>query len=143
MEDDRAHRAVRLTPAGRVFLTEARRHLRRSELAALAGRRVSEGEAGSLAVGFTAAAAHSVLDRLLKVVSHVVPAVEVVLRELVTRDQLQALAESSLDLGIVRPPVSSPALSSRTVAGEPFVAALPAAHQLAARQGSVHIREFD
>ncbi|MFE2733921.1 hypothetical protein [Streptomyces sp. NPDC059349] len=86
MEDDRAHRAVRLTPAGRVFLTEARRHLRRSELAALAARRVSEGEAGSLAVGFTAAAAHSALDRLLKVVSHVVPAVEGVLRKLVTRD---------------------------------------------------------
>ncbi|WP_329568486.1 LysR substrate-binding domain-containing protein [Streptomyces sp. NBC_01361] len=134
---------MRPTPAGRVFLTEARRHLRRSELTALAACQVHEGEAGSLAVGFTAAAAHSVLDRLLKVVPHVVPAVEGVLRELVTRDQLQALAESSLDLGIVRLPVSSPELSSQTVAREPFVAAPPAAHQLAARQDSVHIREFD
>ncbi|MFE4676300.1 LysR substrate-binding domain-containing protein [Streptomyces sp. NPDC056723] len=57
--------------------------------------------------------------------------------------RLQALVESSLDQGIVRLPVSSPELSSRTVAREPFVAALPAARQPATRQGSVHIREFD
>ncbi|MCZ9337170.1 LysR family transcriptional regulator, partial [Streptomyces sp. TRM76130] len=43
---DRTNRTVRLTPAGRAFLVEARRILRQSEHAALAVRRVSSGEAG-------------------------------------------------------------------------------------------------
>ena len=52
---DRTSRAVKLTPAGRVFLLEARRILRLTESAALATRRIASGEAGTIALGFTAA----------------------------------------------------------------------------------------
>ena len=44
---DRTSRAVKLTPAGRVFLLEARRILRLTESAALATRRIASGEAGT------------------------------------------------------------------------------------------------
>ncbi|MEU5957190.1 LysR substrate-binding domain-containing protein [Streptomyces sp. NPDC047525] len=140
---DRTNRSVRLTHAGRTFLNEARRVLRQSEQATLAVRQVSSGLAGSLAVGFTAASAYTMLDTLLARARTVMPGVEIVLREMVTRDQLEALAESSLDLGLVRPPVTTPDLESRIVAREKIFAALPAGHPLAVRAGDLHIAEFD
>ena len=62
---DRTSRAVKLTPAGRVFLLEARRILRLTESAALATRRIASGEAGTITLGFTAASGYSFLPRLL------------------------------------------------------------------------------
>jgi len=51
----RGNRLVRLTPAGQSFLTEARLILKLTESAALLARRVAEGKAGSVNIGFTAA----------------------------------------------------------------------------------------
>ncbi len=48
---DRTSRSVRLTPAGRGFLIEARRILRLAETAALATRRIASGDAGRVAIG--------------------------------------------------------------------------------------------
>lgn len=140
---DRSNRSVRLTPAGRAFLHEARRILRQAEQATLAVRQVSGGEAGTIAIGFTAASAYSMLGTLLDTARSVMPGVEIVLREMVTGDQLDALTESSLDLGLVRPPVSSPDLSSRPAAQERLVAALPAGHPLSRGGGALDIAAFD
>ncbi|MFF8093048.1 LysR substrate-binding domain-containing protein [Streptomyces sp. NPDC016675] len=140
---DRTNRSVRLTPAGRAFLGEARRILRQSEQAALAVRRVSTGEAGALAVGFTAASAHSALGSLLKTARAALPGVEILLQELVTRDQLKALGEGSLDLGLIRPTSTGAGLSARTALREGLLAALPAAHPLAAGEGPMRVEDFD
>src|SRR4029079_12536513 len=43
---ERTSRAVRLTPAGRTFLPEARRILQLADSAAVSTRRTSDGEAG-------------------------------------------------------------------------------------------------
>ncbi|GGP94738.1 LysR substrate-binding domain-containing protein [Streptomyces roseolilacinus] len=140
---DRTNRTVRLTPAGRAFLAEARRILRQSEHAALAVRRVSTGEAGAIAVGFTAAGAHSALGGLLETARAVLPGVEIVLQELVTRDQLEALGEGSLDLGLIRPSATGADLTSRTAVREGLLAALPARHPMAAVDGPMRIEELD
>ncbi|NEY36785.1 LysR family transcriptional regulator [Streptomyces sp. PRKS01-65] len=140
---DRTNRTVRLTPAGRAFLIEARRILRQSEHAALAVRRVSTGEAGAIAVGFTAASAYSALGDLLETARAALPGVEILLQELVTRDQLKALSEGSLDLGLIRPSTTGPDLTSRTAVREGLLAALPAGHPLAALDGPMRIEDFD
>ncbi|AKZ53590.1 putative transcriptional regulator [Streptomyces ambofaciens ATCC 23877] len=140
---DRTNRSVRLTPAGRAFLGEARRILRQSEQAALAVRQVSTGEAGAIAVGFTAASAHSALGGLLETARTALPGVEILLQELVTRDQLKALSEGSLDLGLIRPTTTGAGLSARTALREGLLAALPAAHPLAAVDGPMRIEDFD
>ncbi|MEV5177629.1 LysR substrate-binding domain-containing protein [Streptomyces flaveolus] len=139
---DRTNRTVRLTPAGRAFLTEARRILHQSEHAALAVRRVSTGEAGAIAVGFTAASAYSALGSLLQTSQVALPGVEILLRELVTRDQLKALGEGSLDLGLARPSATGPDLVSRPAVREGLVAALPAGHPLAADTRPMRIEDF-
>lgn len=140
---DRTKRSVRLTQPGRAFLHEARRVLRQAEQAALAVRQVSTGQAGSIAIGFTAAGAYSVLGTLLDTARRVMPGVEIVLREMVTRDQLEALTESSLDLGLVRPPVTRPGLDSRPAEQEQLVAAVPTGHRLAQNEQPLDITDFD
>jgi DNA-binding transcriptional LysR family regulator len=144
---DRSNRSVRLTPAGRAFLHDARRILRQAEQATLAVRQVSAGEAGSIAIGFTAAGAYSMLDTLLATARASVPGVEIVLREMVTRDQLEALGASSLDLALVRPPVTDADLTYRPAVREQLVAALPVGHPLATAADDdgepLDIRAFD
>ncbi|MEU8570203.1 LysR substrate-binding domain-containing protein [Streptomyces pathocidini] len=140
---DRTNRTVRLTPAGRAFLGEARRLLKQAEHATLSVRQFSAGEVGTIAIGFTAASAYAQLGRLLETASSALPGVEVVLREMVTRDQLEALSEGSLDLGLVRPPVPDAELDSRTVLREPLLAALPEGHPLARREGPLSLADFD
>ncbi|WP_039798715.1 LysR substrate-binding domain-containing protein [Nocardia araoensis] len=128
---DRANRTVRLTRAGQAFLVDARRLLQQAERATLAVRRVSAGTGGVLRVGFTGASVHSGLPLVLATARSLLPDVDVELRELVTMDQVEALSEGSLDLGMVRPPITRPDLTTRTFVREGLIAALPAGHPLA------------
>ncbi|MEV0666647.1 LysR substrate-binding domain-containing protein [Actinomadura luteofluorescens] len=140
---DRTNRSVRLTPAGRAFLVEARRLLQQADHAAMSVRQVSAGEAGTITLGFTAASAHATLGRVLEAARAALPDVEIVLREMVTRDQVRALAEGGLDLGLVRPPVSDPDLEERPADREPLLAAIPRGHPLAEGEGPVPLADFD
>ncbi|MFD7447048.1 LysR substrate-binding domain-containing protein [Streptomyces sp. NPDC059909] len=140
---DRTNRSVRLTPAGRAFLNEARRMLRQAEHATLAVRQVSAGEAGAIAIGFTAAGAYSALGTLLDTAGASMPRTEIVLREMVTRDQLEAITAGSLDLGMVRPAPIGSDLESRPATREGLLAALPTDHPLTAREGALRVEDFD
>ncbi|MFG2248570.1 LysR substrate-binding domain-containing protein [Spirillospora sp. NPDC048823] len=140
---DRTNRSVRLTPAGRAFLIEARRLLHQADHAAMSVRQVSAGEAGSIAIGFTAAGAYATLGRLLEVTRAALPDVGVVLREMVTRDQVRALAEGGLDLGLVRPPVTDPDLEERGADREALLAAVPNDHPLADGDGPIPLAALD
>ncbi|MBA8826417.1 DNA-binding transcriptional LysR family regulator [Saccharopolyspora lacisalsi] len=141
---DRGSRTVRLTPAGSAFLRDARNLLHEAENAALSIRRVTSGESGVVRIGFTATSAYEVLGGLLETARERLPHVDVVLRELVTRDQLEQLSAGALDLGLIRPPVSRPELRVRPLVTEPLLAALPREHPLVRSEGStVHLRDFD
>lgn len=123
---DRTSRSVRLTPAGRSFLIEAKRILRLAESAALATRRIASGDAGRVAVGFTAASGYSFLPRLVDLARSQLPNVDLTLRELVSGEQVEALLTGRIDLGLVRPPLTRPEFDKLRVLTEPLVAALPA-----------------
>lgn len=123
---DRTSRLVKLTPAGRVFLLEARRILRLAESVALAARRTASGESGTVTLGFTAASGYSYLPRLISLCSSRLPNVGFSLKEMVTTDQVEGLLAGSIDIGLLRPPVSRPEFSKIRIASEPLVAALPA-----------------
>ena len=58
---ERTSRSVRLTPAGRSFLPEARRILKLAESASQVARRIALGKIGSLKIGYTAAASYGFL----------------------------------------------------------------------------------
>ncbi|MFC3453522.1 LysR family transcriptional regulator [Amycolatopsis speibonae] len=140
---DRTHRTVRLTPAGRVFLAEARKILRSSQEAALYVRRARKGEVGAVTLGFTATAAYSCLDRVLAAANAEVPGVDLVLREMVTAAQVEELLAGGVDLGMVRPPVVGADIVTLPLWREPLLAALPSAHPLARRKKNPAVHDFD
>lgn len=127
---DRTSRSVTLTAAGAAFLPDARRIVRLAESAALTVKRVPAGDLGTVVIGFTAASAHAVLPRLLSDVRAALPDVELVLREMVSSIQIDALASGDLDLGLVRPTVTRPGIATRPIHREALVAAIPEGHAL-------------
>ena len=122
---DRTSRLVKLTPAGRVFLLDARRILRLAESAALTSRRTASGESGTITLGFTAVSGYNFLPRFLTLAAARLPNVVFSLKEMVSTDQTEALLTGRIDAGLLRPPVERPEFSKMRILSEPLLAALP------------------
>ena len=128
----RVGRNIELTDAGRVFLDEARQTLAQAEHAIQNARRAARGEIGKLDIGLVVTAAYSVVPSVLQIFRERYPNVMVVLHELTTTEQTQALRAHKIDIGFLRLPVIGDDLEMRTVFREPLVIALPEDHPLAA-----------
>lgn len=138
----RSSRSVRLTPAGRSFLPEARAILRLAESASVAARRVASGEGGTITIGFTAASGYRFLPGLIVKCRERLPTIDLVLKELVTMEQIEALAAGRLDLALLRPHAATSDFETRCVAREALVLALPEEHALA-RGRQPTLADFD
>ncbi|MGH6650123.1 MAG: LysR family transcriptional regulator [Sphingopyxis sp.] len=122
---ERTSRNVSLTPAGRVFLIEARRIVRLAESASLSARRVAKGDAGKVGIGFTAVSGYTLVPRIVTQARATLPNIELELREMVTGEQTDALLTGLIDIGFVRPPVERGEFNSALALSEPLVVALP------------------
>jgi len=129
---DRTQKGVDLTPAGRIFLEEARRLLTSADTAPLRARRVAAGTAGTIRIGFTAVSALTVLGRWISVAAAELPGVDLVLSEMVTHAQLDALLAGDIEVGLVRQVPRSDVLDSRLVATDSLILAVPRGHPLTA-----------
>ena len=138
----RSNRMVRLTPAGRNLLPEARSILRLAEQARNSALRVGLGEEGRVVIGFTAVAGYQFLPDMLVGLRKALPGIDLQLRELVTAWQLEALEQGHLDLGLLRPSSRGEGLQDRCVASESLVAAIPVEHPLA-KLRSLHLNDFN
>lgn len=130
----RNKRQVRLTEAGRLFFGEAQRILERTEQASEAARRAAQGQIGRLAIGFVGPAVYSIFPDILRTYRKQVPEVDLMLYELNSTEQIEALHEGRIHVGFVRMPVDDEALIFETVYREPVVAVLPEDHPLASRE---------
>ena len=124
----RTRRSVMLTPAGQQWLPEVRRVL--ADAGALPGlaQRLARGEVGSLALAFVSTADYGILPDLLRHFRAQHPDVQLQLREATSDVQLEALAEGTIDAGLViRPqlPVMPHGLSYLPLVREPLVLAVP------------------
>ncbi|MFT8897197.1 MAG: LysR substrate-binding domain-containing protein [Acetobacter sp.] len=128
---ERTSRVVRLTQAGAVFLAEGRRLLQNAEDATLAARRAGRGTLGQIAIGFTPGCSYDFLPRLISALRSHYPDVDLILEEMITRDQLSALASSRLDIGFIRPHFDAPDIELRRIIKEPMLAAIPEDHPMA------------
>lgn len=129
---ERNKHSVKLTTAGQVFVVEANRLLSQAEQAASLVRRVSKGETGRVRIGFTGAAGHQIVPRLLAAAKQALPEIDVVVHELISAAQIEAFAANTIDLGIMRPLTSRQKLASCLIDIEPLIVVLPAGHALAA-----------
>lgn len=128
---ERTRQWVKLTPAGQLFLESARQTLTSADQAIEIAQRASRGEVGRLRIGFASAIAYSVFPNILCLFREQFPAVELVLHELNTMLQIEALRDQAIDLGFVHLPISEEGLQKLTVLEEPILVALPDSHPFA------------
>jgi DNA-binding transcriptional LysR family regulator len=136
---DRSSRHVRLTEPGRLLLAEAREIVARVDrLRDLAGR----GESAVLRVGIPPDLGSAVIAALIAGFRERMPEVRPAPAEMWSADQVVALTGGTLDMGVLRHPVTAPGLSFGPVLVQRPGVVLAEADPLAALS-SVHLADLD
>lgn len=128
----RTKRTISLTEAGESFLQAARKILAQTEGAITAARRVSRGETKQLQLGFTGPILNRVFPKLIGQLKHRFPEINLGLRRLPTNEQVKALLNETIHIGLLHPPINAPCLMQEPLYREPLIAVLPDNHPLAA-----------
>lgn len=119
---ERSRRHVALTREGEAFVVYARRLANTTQLAAEVVQAIARGEDGPLAVGAIFSSIYAVIPRVVPVISRAYPKIKLHLQEMTISEQLAALREDRIDLGLVRGPLQDPQMETLTLFEEPFVA---------------------
>ena len=98
---ERSARSVRLTDAGRAFLSEARAVLQRVEDAVQVARVIATGGSGELHVGYAPSLTARILPQTLRAFQAELPNVRVRLHDLSTEEMLAGLREGKLQIAFV------------------------------------------
>jgi DNA-binding transcriptional LysR family regulator len=98
---ERSAQSVRLTEAGRAFLTEARAVLQRADDGVKAARAIATGGSGELHVGYAPSLTARILPSTLRAFQSVLPRVRVKLHDLSTEQMLAGLREGNLQIAFV------------------------------------------
>ncbi len=136
---DRAGRKIRLTPMGTVFLEEARKTLSAAERAVEVTQSSMRGESGTLSIGFFLWGAGGFFPRIIREYRRRYPGIRLSLVEMHANEQVQALEEGRLDVGLTRPPDASAArvLESELLYRDPVVVAVRPDHPFARKEVAV------
>ena len=129
----RTRKKVELTDAGRVLAGEARLILQQVDHALGLASEANRGKVSQLVIGCSPANCHVVLD-VLRVFSARHPNVQLLLKSLVTQQQMEAIRNGRIDLGFLTLPLEGDGLAVETILRERLVVALPKNHPLAARK---------
>lgn len=130
---DRLPRGARLTPAGRAFAEDARRLLEAQAAAVDRARRIASGHEGELRLGFISSLGYDFLPRLLRRTHAQLPGLRLHLGQHPSAELVDMLQAGTLDLALVRLPVTgTERLTVRRIGVERLVAVLPEHHPLAA-----------
>ena len=138
----RNQRSVELTPAGRVLLDKALPILEALENAVSAAQSAAKGYDGLLRIGYTAASAYEAVPRVIAAYQQRFPLVELELLEMVSTEQIAALRQQRIDLGVLRPVSIKAPLRSHRLLRESLVVAVPQSHPLALSE-SVALADCD
>ena len=131
---ERTNRRVALTPAGEVFLAECRQILNQIEQGVRAAQRVAQGETGQLVIGFEGAAHNELILEIIRQFRTQFPDVELIMQEMPSGKQVEALQQGQLDVGLIEPIVAGDTLKIAPLLSEPLVVALDNSHPLASQE---------
>lgn len=127
---DRTSRSVKLTPAGKILLTEAHKVLAASEQALARVKQAEHGLVGTLKIGLIAPSANAWLAGILQTFRKRYPGVQLSLSDLTSTEQVARLRAGTLDVALLRPPVGFSDLDYQFVESSPYILALAAGHRL-------------
>jgi DNA-binding transcriptional LysR family regulator len=97
-------------------------------------RRAGSGEIGRLTIGSTESAAWDLLPELIGEYRKRYQTVDLMVREMTTPMQVEALRNGEIDVGFLRTPVNTEGLITRILREEKTVVLLPETHRLAKRR---------
>jgi DNA-binding transcriptional LysR family regulator len=138
---ERGNRGVETTPAGSVFVQEARKVVSGVERVVARTQAASRGEAGSLRIAYTLSTAYETLPALIAEVRDDVPDVRIAQVEMLAADLVAALLEGRQDLALCPRMVVPASIERLELRREPFVAAVGDRHPLAGRD-RIGLREL-
>lgn len=136
----RRSRGLHLTPAGHILLQHARQIIDDSESAERVTRLALRGEAGTLRVGFGIAVLARGLPNLMLRFRKRFPNVDLSVRNMSTSDQLEALAGRKIDVGFVRLPIRSAAITTIPIVKERLMIVLSEHSVYDAKKGLAGLR---
>jgi DNA-binding transcriptional LysR family regulator len=129
----RGNTHIELTDTGKRFLERARNVLREAQQAEVVARQAARGEIGRIEIGFMAVAMlNGSIEKFVGGFRRENPAIEIMLHQYITIEQIHAIVSRDMDFGFVRKPDNYPiGLQGFLVARLPMMLALPAGHPLA------------
>ncbi|MBZ2195427.1 LysR family transcriptional regulator [Occultella gossypii] len=139
----RTTRRVALTQAGAALYDRTGVIFDELTRAAQVVRSVHEGSSGHVSVGFAGSTTYSWLPFLVKAYRQEFPGVELQIHtEMFTGEQVEALLDNQLDLGLLRPPFEADGVDSLEISSEPLILALPGDHALAGSEEPIHLERL-
>ncbi|WP_242205208.1 LysR family transcriptional regulator [Aestuariivivens insulae] len=127
---ERTNRSVSLSPAGKIFLKEARHIINNFDKSVHRWQETLKGNEGHLRIGFVGSAMKHYLPPIIKQFTTRYSEVNLTCEELTNVDQLKALEEGQIDVGFMRSNLVSPEMNIKSVYKENFSLVLPADHYL-------------
>lgn len=137
----RNSKMVQLTPAGVAFLVEAREILERVIRVGSVVRAIDAGMHGRLDLGMTSSLLYREMPAVISQFKREEPAVELVLHELSTAEQVAKLLRKQLHAAFVQGSMFPPSLQALPLRNDIFVVCLPEDHALAGKDG-IDLREI-
>jgi DNA-binding transcriptional LysR family regulator len=138
---ERTNRGVAITPAGEVFVQEARRTLNAAERVAPRAQAAARGEAGTLRIAYTLATVYETLPALLDALAAEQPELRLRPREVFGVDVEELVHSERFDLALAPRMTLGSGLDHLAVRREDFVVAVATEHPLAERE-YIPLREF-
>ncbi|WP_111498034.1 LysR family transcriptional regulator [Marinobacter bohaiensis] len=132
----REARGLSLTPAGKFFLEQARQILDKVNTTVSDTRRIASHGKVIFGIGFVPSVFYGQLPILVRRLRQN-KNLEIVLHELKTGDQVEALKTGLIDIGFGRLRIDDPEVDQELLFNEPIIAALPASHPLAQKRPSL------
>jgi DNA-binding transcriptional LysR family regulator len=130
---ERSTKRVQLTPAGEDFLSRVQPPLQAIEDAISSTAEWSVGTRGVLRLGYLIGAALELLPRLLRAFGTRYPEVRIETLEYDFSEPAAGLADGTVRMAVVRPPLELEGLQFAKISEEPWVACVSEDHPLAAR----------
>jgi LysR family hca operon transcriptional activator len=127
----RNSRKIELTPAGVVFLDEARLVLAQAERAVERARQVARASAGRLTLGFLPGVEIDLLVGVMTALHGELKDVELTMHSQPSPDLIRSLHARRIDAAFIRPDDDCEGLEVRILRREHLLAAVPAGHRLA------------
>lgn len=128
---ERTKKMVRLTPAGAVFLDQARLILAQLERSIHLTQKVDQGIVGHITIAFVDSASGSMMVDMLRRFRVAYPQIEITLREMTSSEQPQALQDGQIHIGFLRYQEHKPNVSFRIFQEETLMVVVPDDHPLA------------